>query len=190
MKFVAIDVETANQDVGTICQIGVVTFDKGHVLESWQTLVNPEAYFDPFNLAIHGITEPSVRQAPIFPEIFEELHYRLARQVVVSHTSFDKTALTRVSEKYDLPAIRCSWLDSARVVRHTWPQFSRRGYGLKNIAQWLGIEFDHHNAAEDARAAGLVVVEAMKKTGVEIAELLKQVRKPIPSAGMGTVPFC
>ena len=182
MKFVAIDVETANQDVATICQIGVVTFDQGRVLEAWETLVNPEEYFDPFNIAIHGITEASVRHAPTFPEVFEELHFRLSKQIVVSHTAFDKTALSRVSKKYALPGIRCSWFDSARVVRHTWPQFARRGYGLKNITQWLGIECDHHNAVEDARAAGAVVVEAMRETGLEVADLLKRAKKPITSS--------
>ena len=93
MKFVAIDVETANQDVASICQIGVVTFDQGQVVESWETLVNPEDSFDPLNISIHGITDESVFDAPTFPEVFEELHLRLANQVVVSHTAFDKTAV-------------------------------------------------------------------------------------------------
>ena len=187
MKFVAIDVETANQDVASICQIGVVTFEQGHILESWETLVNPEDYFDSFNIAVHGITEESVRDAPIFPAVFEALHFRLAKQIVVSHTPFDKTAIARVSEKYGLPVIGCSWLDSARVVRRTWPRFARRGYGLKNIAQWLGIKFDHHNAVEDARAAGQVVVHAVKETGVEIADLLKTGEKPIRSSAAKTI---
>ena len=183
MKFIAIDVETANQDIASICQIGVVTFDRGSVIESWQTLVNPEDHFDPFNIGIHGITDSSVLEAPTFPEVFEDLHFRLAEQIVFSHTTFDKTALARVSKKYALPGIRCSWFDSTRVVRHTWPRFARRGYGLKNITQWLGIEFDHHNAAEDARAAGEVVVHAIKETGVDLTELLKKTRKPIRASG-------
>jgi DNA polymerase-3 subunit epsilon len=64
-------------------------------------------------------------------------------------------------------------------VRHTWPRFSRRGYGLKNIAAWLGIPFDHHNAVEDARAAGEVVVRALGEKGVELAELLKMSKKSL-----------
>ena len=42
MDFVAVDVETANADIASICQIGVVAFENGRVKESWQTLVNPE----------------------------------------------------------------------------------------------------------------------------------------------------
>ena len=45
MDFVAIDVETANADLASICQIGIVAFENGSVKESWQSLVNPEDYF-------------------------------------------------------------------------------------------------------------------------------------------------
>jgi len=188
MKFVAIDVETANQDIASICQIGVVTFEQGHVREAWQSLVNPQDYFDPFNIATHGITEQSVYEAPIFPDVYEELYLRLAKQIVVSHTAFDKIALTRVSQKYCFPIIRCSWLDSARVVRHIWPRFSRRGYGLKNIASWLGIEFDHHNAVEDARAAGQIIVRAIEETGMDTAALMNLGRKRVSASVTGNFP--
>ena len=69
MNFVALDVETANQDSAAICQIGVVTFDQGQVVESWETLVDPEDHFDSLNISIHGITDESVVDAPIFPAI-------------------------------------------------------------------------------------------------------------------------
>jgi len=45
-KFVAIDFETANADLASICQVGVVTFEEGRVVESWGSLINPLDYFD------------------------------------------------------------------------------------------------------------------------------------------------
>ena len=42
MQFVAIDVETANADMGSICQVGLAKFVDGKVAEEWCTLVDPE----------------------------------------------------------------------------------------------------------------------------------------------------
>jgi DNA polymerase-3 subunit epsilon len=61
--FVALDVETANSDFSSICQIGIARFDGDRLTEEWSTLVNPEDYFDPFNVSIHGITEDMVGEA-------------------------------------------------------------------------------------------------------------------------------
>ena len=54
--FVAIDVETANSDWGSICQIGVASVDKGEIVDEWQTLVDPRTPFSDRNIGIHGIT--------------------------------------------------------------------------------------------------------------------------------------
>ena len=64
MDFIAIDVETANPDLASICQIGLVTFRDGVVADSWQSFVNPEDYFDELNVSIHGIDERAVRARP------------------------------------------------------------------------------------------------------------------------------
>lgn len=69
MSYLALDVETANADYSSICQIGIVHFKDGQIVDKWSTLVNPEAYFDPFNTSIHGITEKDVRDAPTFDTI-------------------------------------------------------------------------------------------------------------------------
>ena len=53
VTFNAIDVETANADRASICQIGIVHVRDGVVVDRWQTLVNPEDWFDPWNVSIH-----------------------------------------------------------------------------------------------------------------------------------------
>ncbi|MFP3868528.1 MAG: exonuclease domain-containing protein [Desulfobacteraceae bacterium] len=185
MDFVAFDVETANPDLSSICQIGIICFENGSVKESWQSLIDPEDYFDGLNVLIHGIEEDAVKEAPVFPAIFETVNNRLKGNIVASHTSFDRVALARVIEKYGLKPVDCTWLDTAKVVRRAWVEFSQRGYGLKDVAKFLGINFSHHNAEEDARAAGQVLVSAMKETGLTVSEWLHRVKKPILS-GMGT----
>ncbi|MCZ7564524.1 MAG: exonuclease domain-containing protein [Burkholderiales bacterium] len=178
-RFVTIDFETANADLASICQVGIVTFEDGRVADTWGTLVNPQDYFDWINIDIHGIDEDSVKGAPTFQKIYAAISERLQQQVVVSHTSFDRTALSQAVAKHSLPMVSCNWLDSARVVRRAWTQWSYRGYGLMNVCNELGIEFVAHDAVEDARAAGEVLLRAIKATGIGLDAWLARVRQPI-----------
>ena len=53
--FIALDVETANADFGSICSIGLVHFRGGTVFKSLTILRDPEDDFDPINVKIHGL---------------------------------------------------------------------------------------------------------------------------------------
>ena len=152
MNFVAIDFETANANMASICQVGIADFRDGKLYDCFVSLVDPEDYFDDMNIVIHGIDEADVVGAPIFPELYRRLSNMIAGRIVVSHTSFDRTALRQAAIRYNLPEIECHWLDSARVVRRTWRECADSGYGLRPVAEMLGINFSHHNALEDARS--------------------------------------
>ncbi|MBE0648649.1 MAG: hypothetical protein IH596_12805 [Bacteroidales bacterium] len=41
-RFYSLDVETANSDAGSICQIGTGLFEEGVVVESWRSYVEGE----------------------------------------------------------------------------------------------------------------------------------------------------
>jgi DNA polymerase-3 subunit epsilon len=69
VQFSAIDVETANPCMGSICQIGIARFEGGQLVEEWVTLVDPEDYFDDVNVSIHGIGPSMVRGKPKLPDV-------------------------------------------------------------------------------------------------------------------------
>ena len=169
-SFVAIDVETANSDWGSICQIGVVSVEQGEIVDEWQTLVDPGTPFMDRNIGIHGITAWDVELAPTFSGIYADVLAKLAGQVVACHTMFDRRALRAACGIYRVEEIDCLWLDTAHVARLTWKQFRQRGYTLDNVAKHLGIEFSHHDALEDARAAALVLLRAVEQTGLTVRQ--------------------
>ena len=185
MDFVAIDVETANADLASICQIGIAEFKDGALAGEWVSLVNPEDYFDAVNIGIHGIDEDKVKGAPIFPDIIETLCSMLNNKYVVCHTHFDKTSLGQAQKKYGLNKTSCRWLDSARVARRAWEEVARSGYGLKPVCKLIGYEFSHHDALEDAKAAGQIILAASKKTGLDIQGWAQRVEQPIGNDGTG-----
>jgi len=179
MDFLAVDVETANADIASICQIGIVSFQGNKIIKEWGTLVNPDDFFDPFNIEIHGIDAKQVINAPHFPNILSLLKDMLGGQIVVSHMPFDRLAIMRASEKYELEVVQCRWLDSARIARRAWTKFAYSGYGLANLASEFGIVFRRHSAVEDARVAGQLVVKAIQETGISLNDWLTRVQKPI-----------
>ncbi|PRZ19580.1 exonuclease domain-containing protein [Flavobacterium granuli] len=179
MNFLAIDVETANADYSSICQIGIAEFKNGQIIDKWSVLINPEDYFDPFNVSIHGIGEKDVKNAPTFKEIYNELKKRIEGEISIHHMPFDRIAINRACETYGLDYLQPKWLDSAKIVRRTWEEFAYSGYGLSNIAKHLNINFEHHDALEDAVAAGMVVKKACEITNLSIEEWFKRVGQPI-----------
>ncbi len=179
MNFLAIDVETANADYSSICQIGIAEFKDGKVIDKWEVLINPEDYFDPFNVSIHGISEQHVQNAPTFVQVYEELKERLDDKITIHHMPFDRIAINRACDLYDLEHTKPKWLDSAKIVRRTWTEFSKSGYGLSNIASFLNLNFKHHDALEDAIVAGLVVVKASEIANLTIDEWFKRVGQPV-----------
>lgn len=179
MQFVAIDVETANSDMSSICQIGVAKFVNGQLAEEWSTLVDPEDYFDGVNISIHGIEPEMVRGQPKLPQIADRLRSTLENTVSVCHTHFDRIALSRAYEKYNLNPIATSWLDSARVVRRTWRDLAWKGYGLANVCSKIGYEFQHHDALEDAKAAGHVLLAALRESQQDLEQWQRRVNQPI-----------
>ena len=90
LTFNAIDVETANADPASICQIGVVRIRDGKIAESLSMLVNPEVGFNPFNVNLHGISEDTVKNSKTLPQVQAGLRSLIEDNVLVSHTPFDR----------------------------------------------------------------------------------------------------
>ena len=165
MDFVAVDVETANPDVGSVCAVGIATVRAGRVEDVWERMLNPEAPVSPLNTQVHGMTASDLAGLPRLAEAWGDIEERLANRIVMCHTMFDQAALMSAAERAGLRMFAARWLDSAAVARRTWPQFARRGWGLASVASYLGVVFKHHNAGEDTRAAAEIVIRACTVTG-------------------------
>lgn len=172
-RFVVVDVETANADYASICQIGVAIFENWSLVDTWETLVNPQCDFSSGNIGIHGITEAHVVDAPKFKDVYAYIDQRMRGQLVISHSLFDRNAFDQAFRLHGLDWFECHWMDSTRVVRRTWPELSKRGYGLSNLKKKFGLEFQHHDALEDAIAAGTVLTLAAKKRGHSVFEMVE-----------------
>lgn len=182
--FVALDVETANADFASICSIGLVHFKQGEIFRSLTILVDPEDDFDPVNISIHGIRPDDVRGRPTMAKVFPIIGEALRDAAIVHHSPFDRTALARAAVKYSTVGLPCTWLDSLQVARRSWASHREDGgYGLANLARLFQIQFKHHDAAEDARCAGLVVMRAINDTGIPLQGWIDEIGYETTAAG-------
>jgi DNA polymerase III subunit epsilon len=180
VTFAALDVELANEDLSSICSIGVAVLDDdGVVIDERYQVINPRTWFSPICTSIHGIQDDDVRHAPPFPDVLPQIVGLIGDRVVAHHGPCDRVAFGRACAVAGVPEPRFQWLDTTKVARRVWPDVARRGYGLKPLAQKIGHSFEHHHALEDAKACGQILVAALREAGLDLSSVLALVSRPI-----------
>ena len=159
-RFVALDVETANNHRGSICQIGVACVRPDNTIATWKTYVDPQVQEWRFTY-LHGISAQTVAASPVFAEVIAVLNEALQGLTVYQHSRFDCSAIAAACEQIKLSPPDRDWCDSVHVARQAWPELQGKGgHGLANLKTVLSLRFDHHDAGEDAKAAAQVVLLA------------------------------
>ncbi len=71
-RYIAFDVETPNRYNNRMSAIGISVVENGTITEEFFSYVNPETYFDFFNIQLTGIDKDTVADAPSFPGTMAE----------------------------------------------------------------------------------------------------------------------
>ena len=177
MNFVAIDFETANRERNSACSVAVVEVRDGKLYDSYYTLIRPpEMRFDMNCIMVHGIYPKDVKDQPTFADIWPELNARLAGKIVVAHNaSFDMGVLRACIETYHLPKPKFHYFCTVQMARRVWPQLPN--HRLDTLANHFRIDFQHHNAMDDARTcAYLAVLAGQEKDCDNIFELIHHIK--------------
>ncbi|MCO4846340.1 MAG: exonuclease [Yoonia sp.] len=177
-RFIAVDVETANSNKHSICQIGLAMATDTGEIQTVGFFVNPKEQFDDFNVQLHGIDRKTVDGARGFDAVIQELRPFLERHTLIQHSSFDKQAFDSACRLNAIPNLRTNWLDSVIIARTAWPELKGNGgHGLASLKKFLNLRFDHHDAEEDARAAAEVVLLAEVHSGEKFPDLAKTAKQ-------------
>lgn len=168
MNYIGIDFEVANtRSRSSICSVGLTQVQNGEIVREYYTLINPHDEFDPYCVAVHGITEDMVAKAPNFADAWTEMAGWIKGQTLVAHNaSFDISVLKSSLEAYGLDYPECTYVCSYLLSRKIWPGLP--GYRLNEMAAFHKLEaFRHHDALEDARVAALLLQKCLEHTGAE-----------------------
>ncbi|MCS1384789.1 3'-5' exoribonuclease [Lysinibacillus sp. CD3-6] len=161
MNFTTIDFETANSYRGSVCAIGIAKFRNGEIVDKFETLINPNDYFDQYNIEIHGITEEMVRNAPTFSEYFPTLKSLIQDETLVAHyAAFDMSVLRHACDGNSLEYPNFKHTCTYQISKKVWPGLLN--YKLNTLANNCNFTFNHHNALEDAIACGKILIQLFK----------------------------
>ena len=173
LDFVTIDFETANYRRESICQIGITTVKENRIKEVKSWLVNPETFFDDFNVRLHGISENDVRNEPTFdkiwPEVFDYISHGNITNLLFAHNAqFDMQALMQDVERYELQIPYLLFGCTLAISRRAWP--GEPSYSLESLCRKFNIIPGTHDAGEDARACAEILLLACKEKEVDMTK--------------------
>lgn len=171
-RFVAFDVETANNAAHSICQMGFACVDHFGRIDTFSLLVDPRCDYAAFNTQLHGISAAKTDGQPDFVAVMAHLAPLMSRYPLVQHSTFDQRAVMAAAARHGVALPPMIWVNSVTIARKAWPQWlGNGGHGLGHLKKQLSLEFDHHDAGEDARAAAQVVLLAEEKTQRSLVEI-------------------
>lgn len=169
MKTIAIDFETANEQRGSACSIGLAWIEDDRVVRVEERLIRPkDMRFSSFNIAIHGIRPEHVEDAGEFPEVMDEFADDFRGATMIAHNAaFDFSVWRSCLDLYRQDYPDLSYLCSVKMAQKVWPHLG--SHKLNILAGHLGLTFAHHNAAEDAAIcaeAALAIARSLRVSEV------------------------
>ena len=169
LKTIAIDFETANEQRGSACSVGLAWIEDGRVVRVEERLIRPkDMRFSSFNIAIHGIRPEDVEDASEFPEVMDVFADDFRGATMIAHNAaFDFSVWRSCLDLYRRGYPELSYLCSVKMAQKVWPHLG--SHKLNILAGHLGLTFKHHNAAEDAAVcaeAAIAVARALRVSHV------------------------
>lgn len=162
--FAVVDVETTGggREWGhRIIDIAIVEVRGGRIVDEYETLVNPGRRIPAGVVALTGITDEMVQEAPWFDHVAEEVQARLEGRVFVAHNvSFDwgfvSGELTRALGEAPKVVRMCT----LRMVRRFVPTLRHRN--LDVVTRHFGVDVHaRHRAHGDALATARVLLRLL-----------------------------
>jgi len=158
-EYAIVDIETTggNASGSRITEIAIIIHDGTNVLDRFETLVNPQKEIPLPIVALTGINNEMVRDAPLFEEIAEKVMDLLEGRIFVAHNvnfdhSFVRHELGRAGLKWTAKQKLCT-VRAARKIRPGLPSYS-----LGNLCRSLDILLENrHRAGGDADATAILL---------------------------------
>ena len=166
MNFVAIDFETANEARNSACALGLAIVKGGEIETDFWLIRPPTLHFNPFNVAVNGLTADDVETMARFDRIWPDVKPLIEGQTLVAHCAgFDMSVLRHVLDEYGLPYPELSYVCTHTLAKRVWPELT--SYGLDSLAAHIGVQFDHHDAEQDAMVCANLALQFCKERNVD-----------------------
>ena len=170
LTFVGFDTETSGKYPldAEICEIAAVKWRNGEVVDTFATLIKPSKPLVAENIAIHGITNDMVENAPRMSEKIAEFHAFIQDAIPVAHHApFDLGFVAIEFEKAGLPLPVLPVVCSSLLSRKVFPESDN--HRLQTLIKFFQLEQGTaHRALDDAKACLEVGIKCFEKTGTDV----------------------
>ena len=181
LNFAAIDFETANKFKNSACSLAIVTVEDGQIVKKAYSLIKPPFMsFDPECIEIHGIQMEDVLNEPTFDTLWDRIYENhLKGKIVIAHNAkFDIGVLRATLDHYKIRWPELDYACTVKLSRKVWPDLVN--HRLNTMGSYLGVEFKHHYALDDAETCTKIAIEAAKLKGAtSLEDLLRKTGVPL-----------
>lgn len=184
LDFVVVDIEAtgAKMPPNRIIELGAYRVSGGRIVDSFITLVNPEISIPRFVVALTGITNDMVREAPLFAAVVPEWLEFVKDAVLIAHNApFDTNFLNHeIARVYPGHRMINPHLCTVTLSRRAVPGLAN--YRLETVADHFAIPIvARHRAGSDAQATAEVfirILERLEEHGVRDLAAARQFQAP------------
>ena len=150
-NYIVLDLETPNRLNENISSIALLIVKDNKIVKKIDQLINPQTYFEKFNIDLTGITPDMVKDSPTFDEYWNEISQYLVDNIIVGHNvQFDLRVLSTTLKNYGLEIPEFDYYCTLSLSRKF---FNLKSYKLSNVAKHLNIRYRPHIALDDAYAS-------------------------------------
>ena len=145
---IVLDVETTGLDYTKerIIEFAAVKLVNGEITDKFETLINPQQHIRKSSIAIHGITEEMVADAPTEDKIMPKIFKFIGKHPIVAHNAiFDWSFLNEASKRLYGKPIENARIDSQFLFKEVYPDIESPG--LENLMLKFNVEFDTRHMA-------------------------------------------
>lgn len=167
-----------------VIEVAIVTVRDNAIEDVFETLVNPQRPIPPFVSRLTGIWAETVREAPLFAEVANDVARRLDGHVFVAHNmKFDWRFVSAELARAGAGRLRAPRLCTVRLARRLLPHLRRRS--LDHVAHHYDVEITaRHRAGGDAVATARCLIRLLRdadRQGITTwSEVQSMLAMPVP----------
>lgn len=154
---IVLDTETTGLDYTRekIIEFAAVRLENGKIKDEFQTLINPKQHIRKSSMAIHGISEEMVKDAPTEAEILPQILNFIGDYPIVAHNAiFDYSFLNEACIRNYDKELTNPRIDTQQMFKDVFPDLE--SHGLEALTKKFNVEFNtHHRAMADTMGLAL-----------------------------------
>ena len=161
---IVLDVETTGLDYTKerMVEFAAIRLENGKMKDRFETLINPEQHIRKSSIAIHGITEEDVKDAPTEAEVMPMILDFIGDYPIVAHNAiFDYSFINEASIRQTGKPITNARIDSQMMFKEIYPDLE--SCGLESLMTKFNVEFStRHRAMADTEGLAKAYPELKK----------------------------